>query len=63
MSLTPNLVFSRPGSDTKVTLSSEDLFGWQHQMWASCPDWVPTMILKNIRETITAKIKKENRVQ
>ena len=63
MSLTPNPVSSRSGSDANMTLSSEDLFGRQGQTWASCPDWVQTMILKNIRETIKAKIKKEHRVQ
>jgi len=63
VSLTRNPVFSRSGSDANTTLSSEDLFGRQWQTWASCPDWVRTMILKNIRETIKAKIKKEHRVQ
>jgi len=42
-----------------MTLSSEDLFGRQCQTWASCPDWVQTMILKNIRETIKAKMQQE----
>jgi len=46
-----------------MTLSSEDLFGRQRQTWASCPDWVQTMILKNIRETIKAKIQKEHRIR
>jgi len=63
VSLTPNLVFSRSGSDVNTTLSSKDLFGRQRQTWASCPDWVRTMILKNIRESMKAKIKKEHRVQ
>ena len=63
MSLTPNPVCSRSGSDANMTLSSEDLVGPQRQTWASCPDWVQTIILKNIRETIKAKIKKEHRVQ
>ena len=63
MSLIPNPVFSRSGSDANTTLSSEDLFGRQRQTWASCPDCVRTMILKNIRVTIKAKIKKEHRVQ
>jgi len=63
VSLTPNTVFSCSGSDANTTLSSEDHFGLPRQTWASCPDWVRTMILKNIRETIKAKIKKEHRVQ
>jgi len=46
-----------------MTLSSEDLFGRQHQTWASCPDWVRTIILKNIRVTIKAKIQKEHRIR
>jgi len=46
-----------------MTLSSEDLFGRQRQRWASCPDWVQTIILKNIRETIQAKIQKGNRIR
>ena len=46
-----------------MTLSSEDLFGCQRQTWASCPDWVQTIILKNIRETIKAKIQKEHRIR
>jgi hypothetical protein len=46
-----------------MTLSSEDLFGRQRQTWASCPDWVQTMILKNIRETIKAKMQQEHRVR
>jgi len=63
VSLTPNPVSSRSGSDANMTLSSEDLFGRQGQTWASCPDWVQTMILKNIRETIKAKMQQEHRVQ
>jgi len=59
VSLTPNPVSSRSGSDANMTLSSEDLFGRQHQTWA--PDWVQTMILKNIRETIKAKMQLEHR--
>ena len=46
-----------------MTLSSDDLFGCQRQMWASCPDWVQTIILKNSRETIKAKIQKEHRIR
>jgi len=46
-----------------MTLRSEDLFGHQCQTWASCPDWVQTIILKNIRETIKAKIQKEHRIR
>ena len=46
-----------------MTLSSEDLFGRQRQTWASCPDWVQNMILKNIRDTIKAKMQKEHGVQ
>ena len=45
-----------------MRLSSEDLFGRRRQMWASCPDWVQTMIPKNIRETIKAKIQLEHGV-
>jgi len=63
VSLTPNPLFSHSGSDANTRLSSEDLFGQQRQTWASCPNWVQTMILMNIRETIKAKIKKEHRVQ
>jgi len=63
VSLTPNPVSSRSGSDANMTLSSEDLFGRQRQTWASCPDWVQTMILKNIRETIKAKMQQEHRVR
>jgi len=62
VSLTPNPASSRSGSDTTMTLSSEDLFGRKRQMWASCSDWVQTIILKNIRETIKAKIQKEHRI-
>ena len=62
MSLTPNPVSSRSGSDANMTLSSEDLFGCLRQTWASCPDWVQSMILKNIRETIKAKMQQEHRV-
>jgi len=46
-----------------MTLSSEDLFGRQRQTWASWPDWVQTIILKNIHETIKAKIQKEHRIR
>jgi len=63
VSLTPNPVSSRSSSDANMTLSSEDLFGCQRQTWDSCPDWVQTMILKNIRETIKAKIQQEHRVR
>jgi len=45
-----------------MTLSSDDLFGRQRQTWASCPDWVQTMILKNIRKTMKAKLEQEHRV-
>jgi len=62
VSLTPNPVSSRSGSDANMTLSLEDLFGRQRQTWASCPDWVQTMILKNSRETIKAKMQQEHRV-
>ena len=60
--MTPNPVSSRSGSDATLTLSSENLFGRQRQTWASCSDWVQTMILKNIRETIKAKMQQEYRV-
>jgi len=46
-----------------MTLSSEDPFGRQRQTWPSCPDWVQTMILKNIGETIKAKMQQEHRVR
>ena len=62
MSLTPNPVLSCSGVDANMTLSSEDVFAWQHETGASCPDWVQTMILKTIHETIKSKIKKEHRV-
>ena len=62
MSLTLDPVASRSGSDANMKLSSDNLFGQQCPTWASCPDRVQTMILKNIRETIKAKIKKEHRV-
>jgi len=41
-------------------MSSEDLFARQRQTWAAFPDWVQTMILRNIRETIKAKMEKEH---
>ena len=41
----------------------EDLFDRQRQTWATCPDWVQTMILKNICETIKAKMEKEYGIQ
>ena len=44
-------------------MSLEDLFARQLQSWASCPEWVQTFILKNIRETIKAKIEKEHGIQ
>jgi len=62
VSLTPNPVSARSGSDANMTLSSEDLFGHQRQTWASCPDWVQTIILKNVRKTIKAKMQQEHRV-
>jgi len=46
-----------------MTWSSEARFGRQRQTWASCPDWVQTMILKNIRETIKAKMQQEHNVR
>jgi hypothetical protein len=44
-------------------MSLEDLFRRQRQTWASCPEWVQTLIIKNIRETIKAKMEKEHGVQ
>jgi len=44
-------------------MSSEDLCARQRQTWAICPDWVQTMSLKNIRETIKAKMEKEHGIQ
>ena len=41
-------------------MSSKDLFARKRETWATCPDWVPTMIHKNIRETIKAKMVKEH---
>jgi len=41
-------------------MSSEDHFARKRPTWATCPDWVQTMILKNIRETIKAKMEKEH---
>ena len=62
MSLTPNPASSCSSQDTNMTLSSEDVFGCQRQTWVSCTDWVQTIILKNICETIKAKIQKEHRM-
>jgi len=56
-------VSSSSGSDANMTLSLEDLFSHQRETWASCPDWVQTLILKNIRETIKAKMQQEHRVR
>jgi len=44
-------------------MSSEALFARQRQTWATCPNWVQTIILKNIRETIKAKMEKEYGIQ
>ena len=44
-------------------MNLEDLFARQRQTWATCPDWVQTMILQNIRETIKAKMEKEHGIQ
>jgi len=63
VSLTPNPVSSRSGSDANMTFSPEDLFGHQRQTWAACPDLVQTMILKNIRKTIKAKMQQEHRLR
>ena len=63
MSQTPNPMSSRSGSDANMTLSSDNLFCRQRQRWASCPDWVQTMILKHIREIIKAKMQQEHRVR
>jgi len=46
-----------------MTLSTEDLFGRLRQTWASCPDWVQTMILKNMRETVKAMRQQEHGVR
>jgi len=46
-----------------MRLSSKDLFGRLRQTWASCPDWVQTMILKTIRKTSKAKMQQEHNVQ
>jgi len=63
VSLTLNLVFSSSGQDANLMMSSEDLFPRQRQTWATCPDWVQTMILKHIFETIKAKMEKEHGIQ
>ena len=63
MSMTPNPVSSRSCSDANMRLSSEDLLGHQRQTWASCPHWVQTMILKNIHETIKAKMQQAHSVR
>jgi len=63
VSLTLNLVFCSSGQDANLMMSSEDLFARQRQTWATCPDWVQTMILKNIRETIKVKMEKEHGIQ
>jgi len=63
VSLTLNLVFSSSGQDANLMMSSEDLFARQCQTWATCPDGVQTMILKNIRETIKAKMEKAHGIQ
>jgi len=63
VSLTPNTVSSRSSPDGNMMLSLEELFGRQRQTWPSCPDWVQTMILKTIRETIKAKVQQEHRVR
>jgi len=34
----------------------------QHETLASCPDWAQTIIFKNIRETIKAKMAKKHRI-
>ena len=39
------------------------VFSPQRLTWASCPDWVQTMILKNIREIIKVKMQQEHRVR
>jgi len=44
-------------------ISLEDLFARQRQTWATCPDWVQAMILKNIGYTIKAKTEKEHGIQ
>jgi len=61
--LTVNLVFSSSGQDANLMMSLEDLFARQRHTWATSPDWVQTMILKNIRETIKAKMEKEHGIQ
>jgi len=57
------MVFSSSGQDANLMMSSEGLFARQRQTWATCSDWVQTMILKNIRETIKAKMEKEHGIQ
>jgi len=44
-------------------MSSEDLFACLRQTWVTCPDLVQTMILKNIHETMKAKMEKEHGIQ
>ena len=60
---TPNPVYSCSGSDANMMLCSVDLFGRQHQWWASSPDLVQTMLFKNIHKTITAKMEQEHGIR
>jgi len=39
--------------------TTKDLFAWQTQTWADCPDWVQAIILDKICGTIWAKMEKE----
>jgi len=63
VSQTRNPVSSLSGSDAKMTLSLEDHFGYQPHRWASCSDWIQTMIHKNISETLKAKMQQEHTVR
>ena len=63
MSLTLNMVFSSSGQDANLMMSPEDLFARQRQTWAPCADRVQTLIVKNIRETMKAKMENDHGIQ
>jgi len=43
--------------------TTNDLFAWQTQTWAHCPDWVQAIILDKIRGTIRVKMEKDHGVR
>jgi len=63
VSLTLNMVFSSSGQDANLMMSPEDLFARQRQTWAPCADRVQTLIVKNIRETMKAKMENDHGIQ